>query len=334
MNIRKLYIVLFMPFFLYGAFPKVGTTSAPFLKIGVGARAVALGGNFTALANDATSLYWNPAGLTEIGRLSLSATHTSWFAEISHDAVLFSAPVGPATAVGLDLIYLSSGDIEQTTVEEQDGNGIYYDASDLALGLTVARKLTDRFSVAVKGKYIQQRIFNEEATSFAFDFGTLYRTGFNGLRIGMNMSNFGGSMQMTGNDLSVVQGDPDTGQLVETVLKTETWPLPLIFRVGIAIDILGAEESIVQNMNNRFTLAVDAVHPNDNEETIGAGLEYMWKDLLALRFGYKNNHEIQNFSFGGGLQFVLSGITFNIDYAYADFGDLDSVQRFTAGLTF
>ena len=60
----------------------------------------------------------------------------------------------------------------------------------------------------------------------------------------------------------------------------------------------------------------------------------MWKDLLALRFGYKNNHEIQNLSFGGGLQFVLSGITFNIDYAYADFGDLDSVQRFTAGLTF
>ena len=176
-------MMVIFPISLYAGFPKVGTTAAPFLKIGIGARAVALGGNFTAIANDVSAMYWNPAGITEIGNISLAATHTSWFAGISHDAIQLAVPIGNFSAMGLELIYLTSGDIEQTTIQEQDGNGIYYDVSDLALALAYAIKLTDRFAVAVKGKFIRQTIYNEEASSFAFDFGTIYKTEFNGFSV-------------------------------------------------------------------------------------------------------------------------------------------------------
>ena len=316
-----------------GIFPKAGTTSAPFLKIGAGARAVALGGNYVALANDASALYWNPAGITGINKLSIAGTHTEWFAGITHDFFAFTAPLGNASAIGIDLTYLNSGEIEQTTLEEQEGNGILYDATDLALGLTYARKLTDHFSVAVKGKIIRQKIFNEQASSFAFDFGTLFNTGFKGLRIGMNMANFGTSMRMDGSDLSVVE-ENSQGEIVETVLKTETWPLPIVFRVGIAVDIFGAEEGLMRSRENRLTLTVDGNHPNDNNETIGAGVEYMWNDLLALRAGYKGNHDSEKLSFGGGLNFVLAGWQLAVDYAYASLGDLDAVQRFSVGIAF
>jgi len=334
MKVRILFLICLFPAFLFAGFPKVGTTSAPFLKIGVGARAVALGDNYTALANDASALYWNPAGITSLNRISISANHTSWFAGITHDAVLVAIPVGDAMAFGVDLTYLSSGDIEQTTLEEQEGTGIFYDATDFALGFTYAQKLTDRFSVAVKGKYISQKIYNETASTFAVDFGTIYQTDFKGLRIGMNMANFGGNMQMAGNDLVEVKEDPYTGSLSETVRNTESWPLPIIFRVGVAVDILGANDGFIIDPANRITFAMDAMHPNDNNETIGAGLEYEWNEFLALRAGYKANHEIQNLSIGGGLHFVLSGVHFNIDYAYADFGDLDAIQRFTARFAF
>ncbi len=315
-------------------FPKAGTTAAPFLKIGAGARAVALGGNYVALANDATALYWNPAGVAGLGKFSISGTHTEWFAGISHDFFALVAPLGNSQALGLELTYLNSGEIEQTTLEEQNGNGIFYKATDLALGLTYARKLTDRFAVALKGKFIRQNIYNEEASSFAVDFGTLYDTGFKGLSIGMNMANFGSGMEMAGSDLSVVQTDPLTGAQVETALKTESWPLPIVFRVGVAMDILGREEGFILNRDNRLTLAVDGNHPNDNKETLGAGLEYMWNDFLALRAGYKGNHDTENFSFGGGLNFTLAGWGIAIDYAYAAMGDLDEVQRFTVGIAF
>lgn len=331
------WIILFIlfPFLLSaGSFSKVGTTAAPFLKIGVGARAVALGGNFVALADDPSALYWNPAGITELKKMSIAGTHTQWFADITHDAVTFIAPIGKVSAMGVDLIYLSSGDIEQTTLEDQDGNGIFYDVTDLAIGLTYARKLTDRFSVGVKGKYIRQTLFNEEASTFAVDFGTIFNTGFNGLRIGMNLANFGGNMRMDGSDLSVVQEDPFTGELIENRRKTESWPLPVIFRVGVAMDILGAGEAMMQSRDNRLTLAIDGNHPNDNYETIGAGVEYMWNNILALRLGYKNNHDVEKFSYGGGLNIMLAGWRFQFDYAYASLSDLDDVQRFTVGIMF
>jgi hypothetical protein len=334
MKFSLFLIIVLIPVVLFAGFPKAGTVAAPFLKIGVGARAVALGGNYVGLANDATTLYWNPAGITNLDKISFSATHTKWFADIKHNAVMFAVPIDNNSAFGIEVLHLTSGDIEQTTIQEQEGNGIFYDATDFSMGIAFARKLTDRFSVAVKGKYIRQSIYNEEASTFAVDFGTVYKTDFKGLKIGMNLANFGGSMQLTGNDLSIVNEDQLTGQEYETQLKTESWPLPIIFRVGVAIDIFGNNESILPNDENRLTLAIDGNHPNDNSETIGAGLEYVWNDLLVLRMGYKGNHDVESFSFGGGLNLIISGLNFNFDYAYGDLGDLDDVQRFTAGIAF
>lgn len=312
-----------------GIFPKAGTTAATFLKIGVGARPMALGGNYVALANDASALYWNPAGIMHVEGLAFSGTHTEMFAGINHDYISFAAKLNDASAIGIDLIYLNSGDIEQTTLQEQDGTGIFYDASDFSLGLTYARKLSDRFTVAVKGKYIQQSIFNEQASTFAVDFGTLYKTGYRGLTIGMNFANFGGSMRMTGNDLTEVREDPVTGTLVDTELKTENWPLPILFRVGVAMNLVGPESGFFENPQSRLTLAVDGNHPNDNSETIGSGLEYAWNELLFLRFGYVVNHDVENISFGSGLQWRASGWTLRIDYAYSHLEILEDVQRFT-----
>lgn len=329
-----LFLIIILPTIAFAGFPKAGTVSAPFLKIGVGARAVAMGDNFVGLADDATALYWNPAGITDLGRISISATHTRWFADLTHGAFMATVPLSEATTIGLEILYLTSNDIEQTTLLEQDGNGIFYHATDFSMGFAFAQKLTDRFSVALKGKYITQTIYNEEASTFAVDFGTVYKTDFKGLKIGMNLANFGGNMQMTGNDLTVASEDPLTGQPIETVLNTESWPLPIIFRVGIAMDLIGNEDSFFPSNENRFTMAIDGIHPNDNYETIGAGFEYVWNDLLALRMGYKGNHDVQDFSYGGGFNLIISGLHINLDYAYADYGDLDSVQRFTAGIAF
>lgn len=334
MKIKILFIVLLFPALLFAGFPKAGTVSAPFLKIGAGARAVALGGNFTAIANDVTALYWNPAGITKLKNINFSATHTQWFADIKHNAVMFALPVDENSAFGIEILHLTSGDIEQTTIDEQEGNGIYYDATDFSLGFAYARILTSRFSIAVKGKYITQSIYNEESSTFAVDFGTIYKTDFKGLTIGMNLANFGGNMQMVGNDLYRSEEDVITGQEYESQLKTESWPLPIIFRVGIAMDIVGNIESIFPDEYHRLTIAIDGNHPNDNNETLGAGVEYVWDDLLALRMGYKGNHDSESFSFGGGLNLIISGLHFNFDYAYGDLGDLDTVQRFTAGIAF
>ena len=150
---------------------KSGTTAAQFLKIGVGARAMGMGGSFVAHADDIYSLYWNPAGLTKVEAVTISAVQTQWFADISHNFFGFVLPVDGSSAIGAQVITLNMDEIEITTIDDPHGTNEFYDASDLAIGLSYAKRLTNYFALGVTGKYIQQKIYNESASTFAFDIG-------------------------------------------------------------------------------------------------------------------------------------------------------------------
>ena len=320
-----------------GDFSKVGTAAAQFLKIGVGARAMGLGGSFTALANDVSTLYWNPAGITNINGFSLAVTHTEWFAEISHDFVGVVYPLSSSDAIALNVVALNTGEQEVTTVTQPEGTGIYYDVSDLAIGLSYARTLTDRFSVGLTVKYIQQNLYNESANAFAIDIGTFLRTGFHDLIIAMNMSNFGGSMQLEGRDLITitdVNNQVSGNYNPDARLKTEPWPLPLIFRVGVSMNLVGGDDPIIASEQNRFTLAIDGVHPNDNTEKINVGSEYSWNETVFARIGYRINYDVEKWTFGAGFKMKIGGQGVGFDYALIDFNDLGKISQFSLELRF
>lgn len=333
--ITLLIIIALQAVSVAGDFSKVGTTSAQFLKIGVGARAMGLGGSFTALANDVSALYWNPAGITNLRGFSFSVTHTEWFADISHDFAGIIYPLSSSDVIALNVVALNTGEQEVTTVTQPEGTGIFYDVSDLAIGLSYARVLTDRFSVGLTVKYIQQNMYNESANTFAVDIGTYLRTGFHDLIIAMNMSNFGGSMQLEGRDLITItdlNNQVSGNYNPDAQLKTEPWPLPLIFRVGIAMDLVGGNDPIVASENNRFTLAIDGVHPNDNTEKLNIGGEYAWNENVFARLGYKINYDVEEWTFGVGLKFDIGSNQVGFDYALVDFNDLGKVSQISLEL--
>lgn len=320
-----------------GDFSKVGTAAAQFLKIGVGARANALGGSFTAIANDVSTIYWNPAGITNLNGFSLAVTHNEWFADISHDFAGIVYPVSQSDVLALHIIALNTGEQEVTTVTQPDGTGIYYDVSDLAIGLSYARMLTDRFSVGLTVKYVQQNLYNESANTFAIDLGTYLRTGFHDLIIAMNMSNFGGNMQLEGRDLITItdiNNQVSGNYNPDATLKTEPWPLPLTFRVGIAMDVVGGSDPVVASSQNRFTLAVDGVHPNDNTEKLNIGGEYAWSEMVFARVGYKINYDLEEWTFGVGLRMDVVNQQVGFDYALVDYNDLGKVSQFSLELRF
>ncbi len=333
-------IILFVTFQAVnygGGFSKVGTTAAQFLKIGVGARAMGLGGSFTALANDVTSLYWNPAGITNINNFSLAVSHSEWFAEISHDFAGVVLPLSTSDIIALNVISLNTGEQEVTTVIQPEGTGIFYDVSDLTIGLSYARALTDRFSVGLTVKYIQQNLYNESASTFAVDIGTTLRTGFHDLIIAMSMTNFGGNMKLEGRDLitiSNINNEGSGGYNPDARLKTEPWPLPLMFRVGIAMDLIGGSDPFVDSEMNRFTMAIDGVHPNDNTEKVNIGGEYSWNETVFARLGYKINYDVEKWTFGVGVKVDFGTQQAGFDYALIDFRDLGKVSQFSLELNF
>ena len=332
---KKILIVFLLSIACVFSQSKVGSTAAPFLNIGIGPRAISMGGAFIATASDVSSLYWNPAGASRSNINEAMFSHSSWFADINYNWAGAMLKLGDAGTVGLNLTYLDYGDMEITTLAEQDGTGQLFSAHDMSIGLTYAYNLTDRFSLGGTVKYIQQKIWNTSASAFAMDLGVLFHSDIYGLRIGATITNFGTPMKMDGKDL-LVQHDIDPNnygnndQILAT-LQTGEFPLPLTFRIGLAMDVLNSEE-------HRITLAADALHPNDNDESVNVGGEYMFNNLIAFRIGYKSlllTNSEEGLTAGVGLNYnFTSDFGVRVDYAYQDFGVLDYTQHFSIGIKF
>lgn len=314
---------------------KVATTSAQFLKIGVGARAIGLGGAFVAEASDLSALYWNPAGLARMSGSGVQFNHTQYLADVAYSVASFGVNLGAIGSIGASLIYLDSGDMAVRTTARPTGTGERFKVQDLALQLTYGRNLTDRFSLGANVKYIREQIWHSSASAMAFDVGVLFTTPFRALRLGASMANFGPKMQMTGRDI-LFSTDPGVDQsgnveVVNAEFLTDEHPLPLIFRVGLAWDAVSLGD-------HRVVVLSDAAHPNDNSEYMNVGGEYSFRDMVFLRGGYRNLFETdgeQGVTLGGGLNLrVDRSIRIRIDYAYADFGILEQTHWYTFNLTF
>lgn len=330
--------IIFLYLFSFGCLvgqSKVGSTAAPFLNVAIGARPISMGGAFVATANDVSALYWNPAGVSRIEGSEALFSYSNWFADISYNWSGAALNLGGMGTLGLSVTYLDYGEMEITTLAEQDGTGQMFDANDLALALSYSYNLTDRFSVGGSAKYIQQRIWNSSASTVAFDLGVLYYSDIMGIRIGAVISNFGSEMSISGKDL-LVQHDIDeqiegNNDEILATLNTDSYPLPLLFKIGLAADLINIEDHIL-------TVGIDALHPNDNDESLNVGLEYVLYDMIALRGGYKSlflENSEEGLTMGVGFRYTLApGLAFYIDYAYQEFGLLDNTQHFTLGLRF
>lgn len=317
---------------------KAGTTAAQFLKIGVGARAAGMANAVVGLAQDPSAMYWNVSGLTGVPSMSLLATHTRWFADITHQYFGLVLPVGDDHRFGLNATVLNLGEMEITTEQEPRGTGTFFKATDVAVGVSYAVRLVDFFSFGATVKMISQSISNESATAVGVDLGTTLHTGYKGITIGMAFTNFGTTMKLDGRDLHRTY-DPNPNNAANTgvssYLGTESWDLPLVFRVGVGWELVGPGESLLQDDVNAVRLGVDATHANDAPEAASVGLEYEWDRLLALRGGYHFNDDVRTWSAGAGLRWD-SGRNFgvNFDYAYAHLDPFGPIHVFTLTLGF
>ena len=317
---------------------KSGTAAATFLEIPVGARGVGVGGAFVSLANDVTALYWNAGSIARFQQSDASLSHTNWIAGTKYDFAGLVLPLGVFGTIGVSFTQLSMDDMKVTTVELPEGTGEYFSASDMAIGVSYARQLSDRFSVGFTGKFIQESIWHEQATAFALDVGTIFQTDlFAGMTIGASLSNFGTPMKMSGSDgRQFVRIDPtkagSNGQ-IPTNIEYDSWDLPLLFQLGISMVPVKSDDV-------RWTVAVDALHPSDNYESMNVGTEVGYRNFLFVRGGYAElflpDHE-GGLCLGFGLTSdMLTTESFRVrfDYAYRDMGRLEGIHVISVGVQF
>jgi long-subunit fatty acid transport protein len=334
---KKIFYILFLIFsagFLFGQ-SKTGTTIGQFLKIDPSARASAMGNANTSIFGEASSLFYNAASLGRLKNVDVQFTYNQWLADITYNYAVAAVPLEGIGTFALQLTSLNSGDIDVRTVEAPLGTGERYSVTDFAFGLGFGLMLTDRVSVGVQANYIQETIWHSSLSTFGLNFGVQYQVEENGLTIGASILNFGPRAGYNGRDLYInydfnhtKYGDND---LLPAELRTDAYSLPTSFRVGVSYPFILSED-------NKFTLAVDAFHPNDNDESVSVGAEWQFLNSFSLRGGYRDLfiHDSEGgLVFGAGVRVdVLNNYNLRFDYAWADYGRLEQAHRFTLSLGF
>ncbi len=296
---------------------RAGTSAVTFLKIGVGARAAALGGAFVALSDDASAMCWNPAGVAQVDRNEMMFNHVEWPADIQYEYLGYVQHLPDLGSLGFSCSFLHMDDMPVTTEYQPHGTGEFFTYSDFMAGLTYSLKMMDRFSFGITAKYVREDIAELAMQGWMIDLGTYYWTGFKTLRFAVSLMNFGPNLRPEGNYLKRTK----EGSSIEQ--QYEAFSPPTVFRIGSAMDL-------VKNEQYSVIASLQMNHPVDNAENIVFGAECTFKNQLHIRGGYKLNYDEERFSFGMGLRMAFV----QIDYAYGDFGRLLSTHQFSLSLKF
>lgn len=321
----------------YAADPKLAQTGFQFLSIHSDARAVAMGGAFTAVSGNSMSIFYNPANISFMeSSLDLSLSKNKWIADINHysGSIALRPSEGRYGVFAFSFLSVDYGELQGTVVDPSSEGGYRdtwtFSPTAYTIGASYSKAITDRFGFGIHVKYASQylglsfipisddRSATKRAATksysegvLAFDFGTIYKTGFKSLAFGMSVQNFS----------------------QEVRYESEGFQLPLVFNIGISMDLMNwvVPESKVHSL----LLTVDGNHPRAAPEQVKVGGEYSFMEVIALRAGYNSNLDERDVSFGVGLRkdFGSQGGSIALDYAYTPFGIFDNVQRFSFNLS-
>ena len=212
--------------------------------------------------------------------------------------------------------------IDETSELQPFGTGRTFSYSDFITGLAYSRRWTDKLLVGFGAKYVHEDLGSEvggpTTSAFLFDVGSIYYLGLGSVRIATSLTNFGSALRPSGNYTSPYDG---------TTSQYDAFDPPLMFRYGVAFEP-------IENDTQRLTTALEVAQPADNEQLVKAGLEWMFKNTLALRSGYNLRADAMKFSAGAGFSGTFGDYRGSLDYAYTDGGPLGAVHRISLGLRF
>jgi hypothetical protein len=298
-----------------------------FLTVGTDARAEALGQAMTSIEGNASAMFFNPSTMARMsGLTSVTLGDTKYIADINHyeGGIAFAPAGGDFGTIGVFLHFVDYGEFLGTIRSDASPLGYIetgaFHPSGLALGLSYARALNDKFSIGGSAKYVRQSLGisvnsfdalgnevqkNNTADVMAFDFGLLYKTGFKSLNFGMVVRNFS----------------------KEVHYEKEDFQLPLMFRIGVSMNVL--DFSNIRSSEHALLVTFDAEHPRDFAETVRMGVEYVFEDIIAVRVGYVSPQDEYKWTYGIGVHKngLAGSMGLGLDYAYTPFGIFGNVHR-------
>lgn len=314
-------VMISIPFLSVKAETGVAKYAGDFMSLGVGGRALGMGGAFVALASDVTAGYWNPAGLSRINYPQFTLMHDEQFGSlVNYDYGAVAIPFGSRTSLGFSVIRLGVDDIANT---QQAGYNLvtgdplsdpndpnfrvdpsrvtYFNAADWAFYFTYSKKETDDFTYGANVKIIRRELGDASATGIGLDVGLWYRP-FENVQLGANLQD------ITTTFLAWTTG---RNELISPTMKIGSAYFIEAFggRFAPAVDF------DVRFENRRYA---STAHLGPVSLDLHSGLEYQFKSLVALRIGYS---DVKQLTMGAGVRLPK----LNIDYSFAKFDGINQL---------
>ncbi|HPG31357.1 MAG TPA: PorV/PorQ family protein [bacterium] len=278
-----------------------GSYGAAFLKIPVGARATALGGAYTALADDIYAAYYNPAGIDGINKCMIAFQHNDWLLDIKHEYIGVGFKLNKKSSLALSAIIMDLGNevqTKETALGAYDGTDGTWSASDMSIGLSYSHKLNNALSFGATGKYIKQEIAGYSADAYALDLGLQTTFIEQDIKLGLSVQNIGTKLKFI----------------------SEEDKLPILIRAGISYGL------------SDLILSGDLVKAQDNDLILLAGCEYSFAKIFSLRAGWKSNDDLSSSGISAGLGLKYNN--FSIDYSFEPKDNFGDVHRFSLDYKF
>ncbi|MFH1196896.1 MAG: PorV/PorQ family protein [bacterium] len=278
-----------------------GTSGLSFLKMGFGARNIAMGDLGVVTATDASALNYNPALLGKFTNSQIMITHNEWIQDVRSEQLgasfsLFNIPF----AVGINTTSISDIEVRTKPGEPLTTFNAHYFYGSLSTGFETVENLF--FGMTIK--YLYEGMYSDESTGIGYDFGLLYENVINGLNLGASIKNLG-SMD---------------------VLRGEETKLPVDLRAAAAYNFT------LESINSKI-VALGGIqkYTSTDDLHIHTGAEILYNDLLALRLGYLTGYDSRGLTSGLGI--LWNSISF--DYAFTPFSyDLGSSHTISLMYTF
>jgi hypothetical protein len=317
-------LLYFMPSHVRAVNSNAGTAAYTFLKIGTGAKSQGLGGAFVGLADDATALFYNPAGLTARGEEELlydellgkplyeaprnrfTASYINYLVDFQYGFLGYVRQVDSSTSVGVSASYQNYGTFDRLDAEGTEQGT--FGASDIAIALTYSKRLSDKFSAGATGKAIFEKVDTYSSSGLAADLGLMYLLAADGTsRLGLAVTNLGAQLK------GLTEGHKDK--------------LPTKVAAGLSHRLVGLP----------FLFSAEAGKPFDNDFYGALGMELVSFKPFFVRVGWTSqgrqykaggdNDVLAGFAGGFGLAYR----NYQIDYSYSSYADLGSVHRISLG---
>jgi len=324
-----------------GGLDRVGTAGAQELRIPVGASSVAIGGSTVALGGGLANLFYNPASLAATDESAALLSYSTYIADTKLNYGAISTGLGSQGEIAFHAKVLNIGDITVTTEEAGGATGEILSPNFSVIGMTYARRMTDRVLLGFTTSFVNERVADTHASGFAVDLGVQYDTGWRGLRFGFAMKNVGPNMRFDGPNFEeriVVPGSDPSAQPHVVRLQSAEFEIPTYLQMGLAYDL-----PLGENRNVGLYGAFQGNNFSTDEYHIGA--DFPIGEWLHLRAGLQGQiplseedrqaDYIHSYSYGAGFNFKLGDRPLHFDWAGSSAGEFfDDNQQFSLGLEF